>query len=143
MQLPEPVRHGPERVRDAHPMRALGLLLALLPIVALADVTQQYRASYVPIPAAQTAEILVDGVVVVPDIRPLEPACQLEPSLPGSACSVLTLTGPSGATRTLTMRARDLVTGQRSGDSNAIMVTLPTPPVAPVMLQADVCPVLP
>ena len=117
--------------------------LLLIPTLATADVTQQYRASYVPIPVAQTAEILVDGVVVVPDIRPLEPACQLEPSLPGSACSMLTLTGPSGATRTITMRARDLATGQRSLDSNAIVVTLPTPPAPPTLLQADVCPVLP
>jgi len=124
-------------------MRRYLFLLLLIPTFAMADVTQQYRASYVPVPTTQTAEILADGVVVVPDIRPLEPACQLDPALPGSACSVLTLTGPSGVTRTLTMRARDLVTGQRSGDSNAIVVTLPTPPSAPTLLQADVCPVLP
>jgi hypothetical protein len=110
------------------------LAFLLLPSPALAvtptptPVPYRFRASYVPLDPALTAEVLSDGFVVVSDVRALEPLCAPSPA-PGTACVTFLDSLLPGGSRRFEMRAIDDL-GIRSALSNAIVVTVasPTPP---------------
>jgi len=84
-------------------------------------VAQRVRVTYRRY--ARPAEILVDGFVLAPDVRVLEPLCVT--AIADAACADVTVVGVPGATKRITMRFAGALV-----ESSAILVTLP--PVTPV-----------